>query len=195
MIELLITISIMAFLMVLLVPNVNKSLDKNKLAEDAAVFKSKLEQTRLLAGSTQNVDETAPNADTTKDSTGYYALYVPADASNNWFAILRLSFPLTDGECKPDIAIGQAKNSGKGSCVVEKIDLASTRLTTTPDSWLIGYRVPTQKLVNIVDTEAKLPIFTAADGTPQTILRLQYQDKIATVTIDDYTGRVNVTFN
>src|SRR3989344_1290404 len=132
LIELLVVVAIIMILIGVLVPRATKSLSGNLLASDVDVLRAKIEETRLLAGSTQNVDK---QGDANTNTVGYYGIYIPSQDTINsasnynkqpFYAIVRLSrdFSKNDpGDCNPDTMVGDAmRNSGK--CLVERVDLS-----------------------------------------------------------------------
>lgn len=198
LIELIISMAIIGLLIALIIPNIDRSLSKNSVANDAELFKAKLEEVRLLSGSTQLIDEiSGDSGSTTTDKVGYYAILIDRINTNNYVTIVRLSYPVgstsAEAECRPSIAITQAR-AEEGPCFVQKIQFtARTRFVAgNSDVYFIAFKTPTQQLFK-VDRVASVwtelpPTFT------QDIFHLTYQDKRAKVKLDDYTGRVQVEY-
>lgn len=191
LIEVLISIAIIAVLSALLVPSIDRSLSRNNLANDVDLLRSKIEETRLLAGSTQQADS---------KTTGYYALFLPG-GTNTYFSILRIDD--TTNTCPLGAAVGQA-NSG-GDCVVERVSLSknvSLQNGQGNSGKLVLFRSPTQQLS---ESHHKgycnaSGCYTPVDGPPLfsswgTDVKLQFKTKAATVILEDYTGKLKVTYN
>jgi len=169
LVELLIVIAIMALLIGALIPSIDRSLSSNRLASDVEVFKSKLEEARLLAGSTQTNDEIVGEEKTGKDRVGYYGILIPgSDVISDpgtygpqFYAIVRLSNPFiffsgNEGYCTGAQALKDAymNNTGEGTCLVEKVLLTSNvkyfqNPTFNIHAKLIAFRVPTQQVSEI----------------------------------------------
>jgi prepilin-type N-terminal cleavage/methylation domain-containing protein len=205
LIEALVTIAIIGMLLGLLVPLVDRSLGKNRLANDVELLRSKIEEVRLLAGSTQSADEIEEASAEVTDDVGYYALYIPGDSRpNNFFAIVRLSEPikLAGGSgsppnyCSAAIAADQAV-SGRGHCLVDKVLLSRSVViadTDHPDR-MVAFRVPTRQLFELERVGSDWGF------TPQPVfdwtgheLRLTFSDKTATVSLEPYTARLKVVY-
>lgn len=205
--------AIIGIMVALFVPGVDRALSQNRLAEDSDIFKSKIEQTRLLAGSTQTVDEPTSNPSPNYDETGFYAVYIPKSqgSANNYYALVRLNYIKDPAEgngrskwpdvahdpngqdCAPWRAIEQAQ-AGQGICLLEKIRYSTdieAKSFTSQDELLIAFRIPNQELFRVWrDTDAWLadePIFGQ-------VLKLQYKNKTANINLESYTGRVDVTY-
>jgi len=153
LIELLVSIAIVALLLTLLIPNTDRSLSKNRVANDAELFQSKLEQARLLAASTQAKDEPQSNSNLTADAVGYYGLYLPnstAGDRHNYFSLVRLSYPFTTGTpCSATTTEAQAISPDGGDCVVERVNLSQGVDLDLNCPHLIIYRVPIQQLTEL----------------------------------------------
>lgn len=169
LIELLIVIAIIAILIGVLVPSMSRSLSGNRLASDVEVLRAKIEETRLLAGSTQTNDEDilvgseVPGT----DRVGYYGILIPGSDiirdpqyAPPFYAIVRLSDPFTfrsdPGYCSGNQALTDAinNNMGSGTCLIEKVEL--TKGVTYKDfstynihAKLIAFKVPTQQVSEI----------------------------------------------
>lgn len=192
-IELLVSVAIIGLLIALLIPNIDRSLNKNQVVNDVDLFKAKMEEVRLLAGSTQQVDEQENSSDA-NDPVGYYALYIPDESSADYFSIVKIDYPLESNSpvvCSPDAII-----LGEPSCVIEKINLSrNVTLSWSGVTQFIAFRVPTQKLHKIVMSGTnwveESPIF---DGSVFELNYLTGGGLKATVELDNYTGRVKVTY-
>lgn len=177
LIELLLVIAIIGLLTGLLVPSVERSMSKNRVANDIEVLRSKLEEVRLLAGSARDADEASSvteRPDT--DRAGYYGIYFPPTdqllGQKHFYALIRLSWPVngwdpadpgntakrrfdpnTPGYCTPGQAAQDARN-GSGDCLVERVNLSSgVTFTLLPYMWrnrVIAYRAPSQQLVELL---------------------------------------------
>lgn len=189
LVELVISIAIMGLLTALLVPNIDRSLSKNNLAIDVDLFKAKLEETRLMAGSTQQLDQ----------GTGFYGLYLPP-GDNNYFTVVRLSSGSSlafGAPCTVETAVieSQPGFSGENICLIERISLGrGVTLSNTGGDRLIIYKAPTQIL-----GEAKRAGSSWEAGTPDFnwggTLQLKTNTKTATVVLESYTGKVSVTYS
>lgn len=198
LIELIISMAIIGLLIALIIPNIDRSLSKNSVANDAELFKAKLEEVRLLSGSTQQIDETGGNSGSFGvDDVGYYAILLDNINTNNYFSIVRISYPAnsTTAACRPLAARTQARLQS-GPCFVQRVTFtARSRKVYDQDSFFIAFKAPTQQLFllerpgNTGTIWQELPpIF------PEDIFHLTYQDKRAKVKLDDYTGRVQVEY-
>jgi len=205
LIELLIVIAIISILIGVLIPTITRSLTKNKLASDVDVMRAKIEDTRLLAGSTQTND-TLQGADSPGFTrVGYYGLFIPTQSDigsgKPFYAIVRLSKPLTDsdlGFCSAQTAVAQAK-AGSGSCLIERIDL-TTDVSYDPGSIIqeriIAFSVPSQQIMELQQQpvgwveNAAGPRF---DQSPYFVLK--YRDKTASISVEAFTGKLLVTYN
>ena len=194
-IELLVTVAIIGLLVALLIPNIDRSLSKNQIVNDVDLFKAKLEETRLLAGSTQQIDESSNNIDPNNpgaDEVGYYAIVIPPDDST-YFNIVKMSHPVTNGLCTAEIVIDNDLNSG---CIVERVNL-SKNITLSNRSNLyqfIVFRVPTQQ-ISTLELGANWEVVPLVFDNP--VFELRYLDPAeltATINIDSYTGRVTASY-
>lgn len=210
LIEVLISIAIIGLLIALIIPNIDRNLSKNSVAYDAELFKAKLEEVRLMSGSTQQIDETPGNAGTgLADDTRYYAIVLhrlnPAD--QQFFSIVRISSPYGNpnpGQCNftrfPNV-IAQAV-AQEGPCFVQRVTLSrGVKITVKaqetqagPDTFLVAYKAPTQQMTmftrpNVAGSWTEVePIFS------DPAFELTYKGKKANVKIDDFTGRVSVQY-
>lgn len=182
LIELIVTMAIIGLLTGLLVTNVSHSLSNNRLADDVALLNSKVEHTRLLAGSTQQ-SATTPGLQTDPDSA-YYALYFPA-ASNTSYDVVKVSSDLNSGQC----AINVLTNA---NCLVQQVTLGNgVTLLPHPDQYL-AFKAPVQQLTGFSSTtgtwQPTTPSFTAP------FLKLTFNARSATVTVDPITGKISATY-
>jgi prepilin-type N-terminal cleavage/methylation domain-containing protein len=165
LIELLIVIGIISILIGVLVPSISRSLSSNRLASDVEVLRAKIEEARLLAGSTQTADEQLGVPIPGADRVGYYGLFFPSadilrdqlfPSKPDFYAIIRLSRPLGqsgEGYCDPNKVIHQLmSSSGNGDCVIERINLTSGVVydrSTLEGQRTIAYKVPSQQVVEL----------------------------------------------
>lgn len=209
--ELLVAIAIMGLMFGLLVPLVDRSLGGNRIASDAEVFRSKLEEIRLLAGSTRNEDESSDSRHAgavTYDEVGYYAIWLHSDSYNsNHYDVVRLSYPVnaTSAQvpCKPNQAQDQAWNQS-GDCFVERITMSKgVQLSCkvcgdTRDSrsnHFLAFSVPAGQFFE-VETNAAGTIWEEKPWSETgPVLELTFNGKKATITIDPYTAKSAVTYN
>jgi len=204
LIEALVTIAIIGMMLGLLVPLIDRSLSKNRLSNDVEILKSKLEEVRLLSGSTQQADEIVPDQGDF-DSAGYYAVLLHANAYQNQSVdIVRLSYPVDSTDpnvpCLPETAQQQAF-SQSGPCFVERIILSrgvtiNCRICGPTQEYasnhLLAFRIPTRQLhhIHVIDSRwtEDVPVYE------NPVFELTFQDKRATVSIDPYTGKVTATY-
>lgn len=205
LIEVLITIAIIGMLLALLVPMVDRSLGKNRVATDAEIFRSKLEEVRLLSGSTQQADESSTSEHTNFDETGYYAIWLHSDAyRSDHYDIVRLSSPVNatgqDVPCKPNDVQTQAWDQS-GPCFVERITMSNNVKLSCKvcgpglgdrNNHFLAFRVPTRQfydvhVVNGVWVEDR-PVFNGS------VIELTFSGKTAKVSLEPYTGKVKVTY-
>ncbi|MDO8650275.1 MAG: prepilin-type N-terminal cleavage/methylation domain-containing protein [Candidatus Berkelbacteria bacterium] len=223
LIELLTVIAIISILIGVLVPSMSRSLSGNRLASDVEVLRAKIEETRLLAGSTQTADEQSGVEIEGKDRVGYYGILIPggstylSDPSNQYYAIVRLSNPVTqtredpeyDGYCSGLNAVNDA-NVGSGSCLVERVNLTKGVKFNKADPYnldfkVLAFRVPSQQLTEIYCphscsrydpnhnfTIVPEPLFNQyVDGV---YLQLTHNNKKATIKVESYTGKLIVEY-
>ncbi|HUD21138.1 MAG TPA: type II secretion system protein [Candidatus Saccharimonadales bacterium] len=186
LIELLVTIAIIGMLTGLLVTNIDKSLSQNRIANDAQLFSTKVEEVRLTAASTQSSDEQSVSP-TTKQDIGYYGIYLGVDKHS--FYLLKLPSDLT--------GITDSDLSTNTNFVVQK-EVLSSGVTVVGGSnhsdEVLAYRVPSQELFCLKrnSTTGKWSATTPIFSSP--FFQLAYQKKTASVKIDDYTGKVEVSY-
>lgn len=223
LIELLIVIGIISILIGVLVPSMSRSLSGNRLASDVEVFRAKIEETRLLAGSTQTADEQSGVEVEGKDRVGYYGILIPAgnvylsEPSNQYYAIVRLSNPVTqtredqgyEGYCSGLNAFNDAHN-GSGSCLVERINLTKGVKFDRADPYnldfkILAFRVPSQQLTEIYCPHNCSRYDPSHNFTvvPEPLfnlyaegvyLQLADKNKKATIKIESYTGKLIVQY-
>ncbi|MEX1052198.1 MAG: prepilin-type N-terminal cleavage/methylation domain-containing protein [Patescibacteria group bacterium] len=199
LLEVLVTTAIIGLLIGLLLPNIDRSLDKNNISNDIDLLKAKIEELRLLAGSTQQTDETGATAGTTSDETGYYGLVIPS-GEVGYLGVVKISYPLSETSssptwCSVETAIDQTENGPEGEgCLIERIALSSNvTLADNANDQLVAFRVPTQRLVRIIQggqgwTESP------AQFSNEFLFSLTYPGVKAKVKLDDYSGRVTVQY-
>ncbi len=199
--ELLVTIAIMGVMFGLLVPVVERSLGGNRLAADAEIFRAKLEEIRLRAGSTQSGDESSTSfhrGTQPYDEVGYYAILL--SGNDQFYSIVRLAYPVSGthpGVCKPGTAIQHARAQG-GVCFVERVNLSagvtlSCPLCVNGSNHFLAFSVPAGQLshVKLVNNVWQETVWT--ESSP--IIRLSYNGKNAAVTVDPFTARVGIVYN
>ena len=189
LIELLITIGIISLLMTLLITNFDRLTAGNRVANDVEVLRSKLAATKLLAGSTQIIDDPGTSQ---VDQAGYYGLYLP-ETGNQYFQ-LRLPISLNPADAQSDPC---SKESDTQFCLVEAVQFTRNVQFAGPspsEKQIIAYATPTQQLFQLRPPasgsawERKLPDFSGFNFT------LTYQGRSAKVMLDGYAGRVNVEY-
>lgn len=191
-IELLVSIAIIGLMIGLLIPNIDRSLSKNQIVNDVDLFKAKLEETRLLAGSTLQDDNAIGSI---VEDIGYYAVVIPPSDST-YFNIVKISYPIAEGLCSVATVVDDQANS---NCVIEKVKMSGniTVSNTSTAAKIIAFRVPTQRLLSIENNggswEELPPVFT---GDPFFALKyLSPPQLTASINLDSYTGRVTVIYN
>jgi prepilin-type N-terminal cleavage/methylation domain-containing protein len=193
LIELLIVIAIISILIGVLVPSMSRSLSGNRLASDVEVLRAKIEEARLLAGSTQTTDEQLGKDLPNTDRVGYYGVLFPTqdmiDNAHNpqrgtsFYAIVRLSRPIQRwpatgdgiGYCsptgEPNGILDQAIR-GTGACLVERVNLSSgIRFgdDALPGPRVIGFKVPSQQVVELCQAPFFNPPAWTCPFTPETL--------------------------
>ncbi len=198
LLEVLVTTAIIGLLIGLLLPNIDRSLDKNNISNDVDLLKAKIEEIRLLSGSTQQTDETGATAGAGgSDETGYYGLIIPA-GEVGYLGVARISFPLdelsnSDTWCSVDSAIADAAD-GNGNCLIERLNLsADVTVADNPVDQIIAFRVPAQRMTRIMRGGQGW-----VESPPQFdndfLFSLTYPGVKAKVKLDDYSGRVTVQY-
>lgn len=204
-VEMLVSVAIIGMLSALLVPMIGTSLGKNRLANDAEMFRAKLEEVRLLAGSTQGEDESTFGTTETNviDEVGHYAMLIPS-GSSDYFAIVRLSEPVSPNEndappsnyCPATLAITHANPSSSVSgarfCLIERINLSSSVGLVSSDNRLVAFKVPSKQINEISkDKDAwkvSVPLFNWE-------FNLTSSGKTAKVILEPYTAKAVVTYS
>ena len=180
LIELLVSIAIIGLLSALLVPSIDRTLSRNNIANDVDLIRSKIEETRLLAGSTQQADGA---------TVGYYAVVFPAGRPTH-FSIIRVQ-----DSSGTNCPISQALS--EPNCLIEEVSLSKgVELinNNVGESKLVLFRSPTQQ-VSAASCRPGPRAFlcSAPDGLPSFVgwgLKLQFKTKTATVDLEDYTGKL-----
>lgn len=191
LIELVVTIAVIGMLSALMVTNVNRSLGKNRLAEDAQLLISKIEEVRLMAGSTQQVDEVDTDKTDGTDSVRYYAIWMPVsrtigNAGRYNAYVIKVS---QDGTC--DVPAAGFNESGiiSQGCILETISLSKDVLTHAGVARVIGFEVPAMRPTILANT--------AAPGMPfdsNLEFQLYQNDRTAKISVNGITGRASVTY-
>jgi prepilin-type N-terminal cleavage/methylation domain-containing protein len=210
--ELLVAIAIMGLMFGLLVPLVDRSLGGNRIANDAEVFRSKLEEIRLLAGSTRNEDESSESRHSgalTYDEVGYYAIWLHKDDYNggnnlNHYDVVRLSYPVngTSAEipCKPNDVQQQAWDKS-GPCFVERIemskgvDLTCSVCERGNRNYFLAFSAPAGQFHEVSSPGTGQPFLERNWRDTGPVFELTFNGKKATITIDPYTAKTAVTYN
>ncbi len=188
LIELLVTIAIIGLLTGLLVTNVSRSLSVNRLADDVTLLDSKLEYIRLLAGSNQQ-SSTAPGLQTDANSA-YYALVIPAGSNQTSYKIVKLSADINAGACSITMAASSA------TCLLEQNQLSSgvTLTNLTAGAAIIAFRAPIKQLTSFsLVGSSWQPAATTQFTNP--LFRLTFGSRTATVSVDNFTGKITATYN
>ena len=181
LIEVLVTIAIVALLTILFIPDISRSLKNNNLAGDVELVSSSVQSARLLSGSTQQVDAGSNNS-----STGYYGVYFTTNQSKIY--IERIS----DGADCP-------LNSNNNNCTVQEIDLSSGTTissvvynTSDISKLLIYFQAPTQQLLFAYGSASLSPV-SAVSGSDMIRIKLLNNGKTAILSISPITGEVTST--
>ncbi len=210
--ELLVAIAIMGLMFGLLVPLLDRSLGGNRIANDAEVFRSKLEEIRLLAGSTRNEDESSTSTHTgtlTYDEVGYYAIWLHKDDYNGGnglqhYDVVRLSYPVNGTSaaipCKPNDVQQQAWLMS-GDCFVERIemskgvDLKCVVCESGDRNYFLAFSAPAGQFHEVSTPGVGQPFLERIWNHTGPILELTFNGKKATITVDPYTAKTAVTYN
>lgn len=203
LIELLVAIVIIGLMMTVLVPNIDRSLGKNRLANDVELLRAKIQEARLLAGSTQQSDEPGGTSDPV-DETGYYAVFLPGSShGTTYFALIRLSnpFDLTGSQganyCSADIAVNHADPqsavpSGERHCLLERNKLSrSVNIFANQADRIVAFDVPSQQVVELVRNNNR---WALAEPKFNWSIQLTFSSKTATVRLEPYTGKLTVVY-
>jgi len=205
LIELMVTISVIGFLVSLMVTNVNRSLGKNRLEEAAQIFQSKIDQAKLLSGARDTNDRIPTLDKPTDQATGYFAIYLPAGPrpGQNYFYLLRVSSPVpydtqdADHPCPLPSVLKNLENSG---CQVEKISLGrgvKMSWSSPTINNLIAFTVPTQNMVNLfcqTDCDLVNSWHVSPGGFYKAFISLEGEPKWAEVKITNYIGKIDVEY-
>lgn len=187
LIEVIITIAIIGLLVTLFIPSIDRSLSQNNLANDTELLQAKLEEARLLAGSTQQLDA----------GKGYYGIYLPqADGgtSNRFFSIVRVTGDVSGQQIGGSCTV-EAVQAEEPACLVEKVPLSrDVALVNTDSPRFILFRAPTQQLVEASSSGGQWQIVNPEFSWASNV-QLKFKAKTATLTIDPYTARMGVTYN
>lgn len=188
LVELLVTIAIIGLLTGILVTNVSRSLSVNKLADDVTLLESKIEYIRLLAGSTQQ-SSTAPGLQTDVDSA-YYALVIPAGGNQTSYKIVKLSTDLNAGACS---VVAAATSTG---CLIETNQLnAGDSLTNlTSGVALVAFKTPVKQLTSFALVGNSYQADTVTNFASP-LFRLTFNGRTATVSVDNFTGKITAVYN
>lgn len=199
LIELLVSIAIIGLMIGLLIPNIDRSLSKNQIVNDVDLFKAKLEETRLLAGSTQQ-DDNELGSDVT--DVGYYAVVIPTNGGD-YFDIARISSStdLIFGVCSPTAVRDQVDNEAEGAgsvCIVDRVSLSKNISLVNLSSVIriIAFKVPTQEFLTIEES-GNIWIEKAPTFINNPVFQFKYLSSprlTANMSLDAYTGRVTVIY-
>lgn len=194
LIELLISIAIIGLLLTILIPSIDRSLSRNDLANDAELFKSKVEETRLMASSTQQVDSVSGMP----GQTAYYGVYVPGGTLASgaaFFTIVRVSAPTQRFPvCSFTTVAGQSTDPALSQqCVVQRIAFSrNVRIEhTAGQGRFLLFTIPTQQ---VQDGVYVTRWGVAASPSPWSF-DLHYDSKRATINIEAYTAKVTINYS
>jgi prepilin-type N-terminal cleavage/methylation domain-containing protein len=180
LIELLISIAIIGLLTALLITNIDRSLDKNKLSDDIDVLRSKLEETRLMAGSIQQADSTKD------DKIRYYGLLFTQ--GNSSYDLVKIG---TGDNCSSNNLTG---------CIIENIPLSkknNINYVRNGDKVILGYKLPQQQLVLLVFKTVNNVEKWGEESINKGELLLEIKDEnnlTAEVTLSGYSGKLDVEY-
>jgi prepilin-type N-terminal cleavage/methylation domain-containing protein len=205
LIEILVSVAIIGILTALLIPNIDRSLQKNQLGEDTDLFKAKLEEVRLLAGSTQQSDDPTnlSNGSVAGDPVGYYAILIYPATDRQYFYQVRLSKNLSSGECSVNAVMQQIDASSQGgACIVSRVALsknitADSSISGVAQTNIIAYAVPHQELVRIYSDYPQHWIYANPEFGGVAVVKLHYKvnQKTAQVLLENYSGKVVVKYD
>ena len=190
LIELLVTITIMGVLTALFIPGIDRTLSRNNIAYDASLISSELESARLLAGSTQQVENNGlPNY-------GFYALYIPSSGQSLYVVRLDGNGTTIPGEitgnpgpCPNDQVL---TSSPKDDCLVKTDQLSNGVNISTGNSVIVVFASPTQQASvysGAITNSGPLTSGSPSIKVSQTVLG---QIHTATLSIDYVTGEAGM---
>src|SRR5688572_22631537 len=96
LIEVLVSVAIISMLIALIIPNIDRSLSKNNISNDANIFKAKLEEVRLLSGSLQVDDSLSPHFGPTIYDVRYYGILLH-QGEHEFYSLVNVYF----ATCRP----------------------------------------------------------------------------------------------
>lgn len=149
-IELLISIAIMGLLTALFVTNFDRATAGNRVSGDIEVFQAKLNQTRLLAGATEN----------NQNQVSYYALYLPKSyGTYNFYRIVRITSLSPDATACPLNKVITYPLPANDPCAVEQVGFSpGVQMRFPPGRFpgpssdpavIFAFKVPTQEIFRI----------------------------------------------
>lgn len=202
LIELLVSIAIIGMLVALLIPMIDRNLQRGQLAGDTEIIRSKIELTRLLAGSTQQIDEPTsgfiPFEDNLVDQVGYYAVYFPNNDRN--FYLVRLTSDLNGNDTCSAKNVFNNSNVIPNECLIERVAYSRNIQVRINSPWsntgfVIAYKPPFQQLslLKFENNQWKevAPIFTGLTN-PITLI---FQNETAELKFLDYSARIEVIYS
>ena len=156
--ELLVSIAIIGILTALIVPGVDRAMNKNHLPNDIKVMQAKFEETRTMSAS-RGADQGGINYDEISSKTkkvGYYGVYFPSDTSLNEYYIVKLSrykgrfVESTDVTDDTDPAYGNTTDycwvddvvAKKSECILETIKFSKDVVYTYSPARIYAYLIP-----------------------------------------------------
>jgi len=199
LIELLVSIAIIGLLIGLLITNIDRNLTKNQVSNDIDLFRSKIEEIRLLAGSTQQSHETSNTPDSSLDDVKYYAIYIPNPGTANYFLVVKISSPINLDEQANVFRCSATVAPTREPCIVERVNLSrNVQLEALSNLYYIAFAVPTEKPTKITYSGSAWqeeppvysslgPIFRLFDANNSTIE--------ARVELEDYSAKMKVTYD
>lgn len=188
LVELLITIAIIGLLTGILVTNVSRSLSVNRLSDDVTLLESKIEYIRLLAGSTQQ--GTVSSNFTADPNSTYYALLIGPGSGQISYRIVKLSSDLNAGAC----SVSTATNSS--SCLIEQDQLAGgdTLTNASANPAIVAFKAPITQLTSF-SKPGKLWQVDSTTNFTNPLFQLTFNGRTATVSVDNFTGKITATYN